>query len=298
MNNKEIINCVLQMEKLTAERSYSDMLLLLSDLDKHQMTSEQLETTDVVKVLYRILKSCKDETVKKTVKTLLGKWKREYGEKSGHLGKCEKTDLTVKNEMEPSLEQEAHSNFKTEQISSNSSSVRSKCVQLLISAICLQTSDHTQASTLAEDIENHIHDLYKSNQSRYKTCIRSKIANLKNPKSGHLREGLLNGSLSPQIFARMSAEEMASPDLQRLRQTYSSQSVNERQLPQSVEGTPTRKIKCKRCDGTECRVTQVSRGALFLPAWVKHSGPDDDSMTFVTCGTCGQQWYHNNWICL
>uniref|UniRef100_A0A8C6UET1 Transcription elongation factor A N-terminal and central domain containing n=1 Tax=Neogobius melanostomus TaxID=47308 RepID=A0A8C6UET1_9GOBI len=257
---------------LEDERSYGDMLVLLCDLDKHSITTEQLETTDVVRVLYRVLKSCKDETMKKTVKSLLAKWKREYSGKRTNLGQSEKTDLTVKSEMEPCLEKEANDNSKTEQ-SSNLSSVRLKCVQLLTSAIAF-----------THDIENHIHNLYKSNLSRYKTCVRSKIANLKNPKSRHLREGLFNGSLPPQLFAQMSSEDMASPDLQRLRREYSSQSVSERQLPQGVEGTPTRKIRCKRCDGTECRVTQVSR--------------DDDSMTFVTCGTCGQQWYHNNWVCL
>ncbi|XP_055021635.1 transcription elongation factor A N-terminal and central domain-containing protein [Boleophthalmus pectinirostris] len=300
MEIKDVLQCVLQIDKFNAERNYSDMLVLLGDLDKHHVSAEQLETTDIVKVLYRILKSCKNSDVKKNLKTILAKWKKGYSkEKDVKLEHAGKTDLALKSEIKPTLEQNEDKS-KTENVilSSNLSPVRSKCVQLLLSAICTQSSDHDKALKLTEDIENHIYELHKSNIPKYKNCVRSKISNLKNPKSGHLREGLLNGSLSPQVFAVMSTEEMASPDLKQLRQEYSSQSVNERQLPQSIEGTPTQKIRCKRCDSMDCRVTQVSRGALFLPAWVKQSGPDDDSMTFVICSACGQQWYHNSWVCL
>lgn len=262
------------------------MSALLCDLDTHRVTAEQLEATDTVKVLYRVLKSCRDESVKKRLKGLLGKWKKEYSQE-----RCEKNDVKTRSETE----QEAEDVSKA---GADVSPVRSKCVQLLVSAISLEPKDHAQASALATDVENHIHDLHKSNPSRYKTCVRSKIANLKNPKSRHLREGLLNGSLSPQTFAAMTAEEMASPDLQRLRREYSSRGVSERQLPQSVEGTPTEKVRCRRCGRAECTVRQVNRGTLFLPAWVRQSGPDDDAMTFVTCASCGQQWYHNNWVTL
>lgn len=308
MNAKQIVHCVLQIEKLNAERTYSDVLVLLSDLDKLDITAEQLETTDIVKVLYRVLKSCKDDNVKKTARGLLSKWKRRYCKERGDVldEGCssqtrlhEKTDVVWKCETESSLRENDQVN-KAENSPGSSSfpSVRSKCVQLLLSALCLSPADQDKASNLAAEIERHIYERHKPNQVKYKTCVRSKIANLKNTKSSHLKEGLLDGSLSPEVFARMSAEDMASADLRRLREEYSCRSVNERQLPQNIDGTPTQKIRCKRCEGTDCRVTQVSRGTLFLPAWVRQGGPDDDSMTFVTCGGCGQQWYHNNWVCL
>lgn len=177
-------------------------------------------------------------------------------------------------------------------------SVRAKCVQLLLAALCPETSDQGKAAELAGDIEQHIHELHTSSQVKYKACVRSKVANLRNPKNGHLRQGLLSGSLLPEAFAGMSAEEMANAELRQLREQYSSRGVSERQLPQRIEGTQTQKIRCKKCGGSDCRVTQVSRGALFLPAWVRRGGPDEDAMTFVTCIGCGQQWYHSNWVCL
>lgn len=78
MDTKEIVRCALQIERFCADRSFGNMLTLLSDLDKLHITAEQLETTDIVKVLYRLLKTCSDDSVKRTAKSLLSKWKRQY----------------------------------------------------------------------------------------------------------------------------------------------------------------------------------------------------------------------------
>lgn len=336
MDAKEIVHCALQIEKSNADRSYGNILTLLGDLDKSQVTAEQLETTDIVKVLYRLLKTCCDGGVKRAARCLLSKWKRQYSKdtqgvkctegskdpelscwvslpdggaadegvsKQGdsHSGSVRTCDGAVENVKAPA-EQEAPSSLakdaESTSASSDFSSIRAKCVQLLLAALNPEPPDQDKAAELAGDVEQHIHKLHTSSQVKYKACVRSKVANLRNPKNGHLRQGLLSGSLSPEAFARMSAEEMAGAELRQLREQYSSRGVNERQLPQGMEGMETQKIRCKRCGGSDCRVTQVSRGALFLPAWVRPGGPDEDAMTFVTCSGCGQQWYHSSWVCL
>ncbi|KAJ8003488.1 hypothetical protein DPEC_G00148830 [Dallia pectoralis] len=175
--------------------------------------------------------------------------------------------------------------------------LRSQCIQLLHGALDPEQSEGKTAD-LARVIEGHIYALQPLKQVKYKACIRSKVSNLRNPKNAHLRRGLLSGGLAPEVFAGMSVGEMANEELQRLREEYSLQGVSERQLPQGVEGTPTRKLRCVRCESSDCRVTQVSRGTLFLPAWVRQATADQDAMTFVTCSRCGEQWYHSGWICL
>lgn len=334
MDAKEIVHCAVQIERSLAERSYGNILTLLGDVDKLHVTAEQLETTDIVRVLYRLLKSCSDVSVKKTAKSLLSKWKREYGKDTrgvkctgdaelsrraplpddeagdggvsehgdSHAGSAHACGSQVKCAEQGASSPEAHDglSFTAESTSASRSfsPVRSKCVQLLLAALCPELPDQDKAAELAADIEQHVHELHKPSQGKYKACVRSKVANLRNPKNGHLRQGLLSGSLSPEAFARMSPEEMAGAELRKLREEYSSRGVSERQLPRGIEGTQTQKIRCKRCGGSDCRVTQVSRGALFLPAWVRQSGPDEDAMTFVTCSECGQQWYHSSWVCL
>lgn len=328
MDTGEIIRCALQIEKSKADRSYGDILTLLGDLDKSHVTSEQLKMTDIVKVLYRLMKTCSDGGVKKAARCLLSKWKRQYSkdgrgvkcteegkhvehsceaflpdERQGdsHSGSAQTCDSTVDNVKASSAQETPSVTAKVAESSSASSdfsSIRAKCVQLLLAALSPKPPDQDKAAELAEEVEQHIHKLHTFSQVKYKSCVRSKVANLKNPKNGHLREGLLSGSLSPEVFAQMSAEEMASTELKQLREQYSSEGVNERQLPQGVEGIETQKIQCKRCGGSDCKVTQVSRGTLFLPTWVRSGGPDEDAMTFATCSGCGQQWYHSRWVCL
>ncbi|KAM4710678.1 transcription elongation factor A N-terminal and central domain-containing protein [Anableps anableps] len=332
METKEVVHCALQLEKLAADQSFGSIMTLLGDLDKCNISPEQLETTDIVKVLYKLLKTCRENSVRKTVKSLLLRWKKQCSSERWELKCCDKnTDsgdsCTVSSEQteggpvskdslpdpaqmvgngeeiasgngeESASTQECH--IPTgEKTSTSFDSLRTKCVQLLLAALHHESSDRDKAAELAESIEQHIHELHRANHLKYKACVRSKVANLRNPKNGHLHQGLLSGSLAPEAFARMSAEEMANAELRQLREEYSSRGVSERQLPQGLEGTPTQKVRCKRCGGSDCRVTQVSRGALFLPAWVRRGGPDEDAMTFVTCSGCGQQWYHSGWVCL
>uniref|UniRef100_A0A1A8G3L0 Transcription elongation factor A (SII) N-terminal and central domain containing n=1 Tax=Nothobranchius korthausae TaxID=1143690 RepID=A0A1A8G3L0_9TELE len=302
MDTKEIVHLAVQMEKLAADRSFVDIQTLLGDLDKSHITAEQLETTDLVKVLYGILKTCSDTNVRKGVKSLLSRWRKQYScERTGGTHSDERNDPAGSSAQEDGdggvRAPEQQADRPLQGTSASSDSVRTKCVHLLLAALHPEPPDQLKAEQLAEDIEKHIHDLHKTSRLKYKTCVRSKVANLRNPKSPHLCQGLLSGSLLPQDFVKMSVEDMASPELRQLREEFSSQGVSERQLPQGVEGTPTQKIHCKRCGGSDCRVTQVSRGTLFLPAWVRQGGIDQDAMTFVTCRGCGQQWYHSGWVC-
>lgn len=293
---------VVQLERACTERNYRDVLDLLGDLDKAAIPAEQLEMTDVVKVLDRLLRTCPDASVRRAAKALLSRWEKQdskAGDKhSGDTPERPRQSAGVgAGRVHEHTSSSGHKRGGAA-ASCSSSWVRSKCVQLLLASLRPEPADEAKAAELAGAIEQHIHECHKSNLLKYKACVRSKVANLRNPNSQHLREGLLSASLLPMAFAQMGAEEMAGAELRQLREEHSSRGVSERQLPQAVEGTLTHKIRCKRCGGTACRVTQVARGALFLPSWVRRGVPGEDAMTFVTCCGCGAQWYHSSWVCL
>ncbi|XP_062374159.1 transcription elongation factor A N-terminal and central domain-containing protein [Sardina pilchardus] len=210
--------------------------------------------------------------------------------------------MTRESSFQESATKFGHVETPSVPITSELCPVREKCAQLLQQALTPEkdpenahTSDTLAA--LACNIESHIHAVHGTNMPKYKACVRSKVANLRNPKCPHLRQGLQSGRLTPEDFARMSAADMAGEDLRREREAYVAAGINECQLPRGVEGTRTRKLRCKRCQGMECRVTQISRGTLFLPAWVRQGNPGEEAMTFVTCSGCGQQWYQSGWVC-
>ncbi|NXK55951.1 TEANC protein, partial [Chauna torquata] len=179
--------------------------------------------------------------------------------------------------------------------------LRSKCTDLLYKALTDSAKDKEEPDKwleLSKEIEEHIFALHFKNDKKYKNCIRSKISNLKNPKSCYLKHNLFSGALSPKAFAEMTVMEMASDELKQLRALYTESSVQERQLPQVINGTQTNKIKCRRCEKFDCTVTMIARGTLFLPAWVRNTNPDEQMLTYVICNECGEQWYHSRWICL
>ncbi|XP_066212522.1 transcription elongation factor A N-terminal and central domain-containing protein isoform X2 [Saccopteryx leptura] len=180
--------------------------------------------------------------------------------------------------------------------------VRTKCTELLAEALANSAATDQPKAELwqnfAREIEEHIFTLYSKNLKKYKTCIRSKVANLKNPQNSHLQQNLLSGTMSPREFAQMTVMDMASPALKRLRASYTESGIREHCLPQVTEGTRTEKIKCRRCEKFNCKVTAIARGTLFLPSWVRRSNPDEEMMTYAICNECGEQWYHSDWVCL
>ncbi|KFV60312.1 Transcription elongation factor A N-terminal and central domain-containing protein [Gavia stellata] len=179
--------------------------------------------------------------------------------------------------------------------------LRCKSTDLLYKALTGSAKDEEETDKwleLSKEIEEHIFALHAKNDKKYKNCIRSKISNLKNPKSCHLKHNLFSGKLSPKTFAEMTVMEMASDELKQLRALYTESSVQEHQLPQVINGTQTNKIKCRRCEKFDCTVTVIARGTLFLPGWVRNTSPDEQMLTYVICNECGEQWYHSRWICL
>ncbi|KAJ3584233.1 hypothetical protein NHX12_014729 [Muraenolepis orangiensis] len=336
-SHDQIRLCATRIQALSREGSWEAVRVLLRDLDGSKVTMDHLQATDVVKVLYGVLKtSGSSAPAKKIIKAILSKWKRQYSQSyedaalspgdavapqrlvagadsegsaplTDSQQRCPSGDRMLSPTLGSPHGAPSESTLPTStpedarQASGDFPAVRSKCLRLLLAALISQgppASSREEDERLAGDLEHHIHALHAGSPPRYKARVRSRVANLRNPGSAHLRRGLLDGSLAPRDLARMSAEEMAGEDLRRRRREYAAQALSECRLPRAPEGTPTRKLRCRRCGASDCRVSQVSRGVLFLPGWAKPGGPDHDAVTFVTCGDCGEQWYHSGWVCL
>ncbi|GCC38769.1 transcription elongation factor A N-terminal and central domain-containing protein isoform X2 [Chiloscyllium punctatum] len=363
MNNlKDVIHRAQQIDKLISGNSIQEIKLLLHGFEGIPVTSEILQNTDLIRAVYRVLKTCSDADSRKKARTLLSAWKKLY-RSSGFQEKCpedrhcasskeksEKTDKinegTLKSELgatdsvsgKPEQQSEdnqvmtgtelSQSHPTTEmlpethnekQFSSGPDSVviscsaapikqptfiiqavRAKCIELLFQALVgSETADARVVEmwqSIANKVEQFIYTLHMNNDKRYKACIRSRIANLKNPQNPHLRQKILSGEVTPQMFAEMSVMDMASDELKQLRASYTSSGVQEHQLPHGLEGTKTNKIRCKRCEKFNCTVTAIARGTLFLPGWVCNRNSDEQMMTFVICNECGEKWYNSGWI--
>ncbi|XP_078088097.1 transcription elongation factor A N-terminal and central domain-containing protein isoform X2 [Mustelus asterias] len=361
---KEVIYRAHQIDKLLSGNSIQEIKYLLNDFEGLPVTSEILQETDLVRAVYRILKTCPDADTRRKARNLLSVWKKLY-KNNGFQEKCQDDRLCasgegkseksnkisegiVKNGKEVDETDSTHGihaqqleNFQItkgteiiqnppndemlveihneKQLSAgdgsivigcdaapkkqhalNTQAVRAKCMELLFQALIgSETTDETMVEmwkSIAKEIEHFIYTLHLKNDKRYRACIRSKIANLKNPKNPHLRQKILSGEVTPQMFAEMSVMDMASEELKQQRALYTTSGLQDHQLPHGLEGTKTNKIRCKRCERFNCTVTAISRGTLFIPGWVCNGNSDEQMMTFVICNECGEKWYNSGWI--
>ncbi|XP_036395318.1 transcription elongation factor A protein 3 isoform X7 [Megalops cyprinoides] len=160
-------------------------------------------------------------------------------------------------------------------------SVRDKCIEMLSAA--LRTDDDykefgTNCDSMAAEIEDHIYQELKATDMKYKNRVRSRISNLKDPKNPGLRKNVLAGTIELQRIATMTAEEMASDELKKLRNDLTQEAIREHQMAKTG-GTTTDLLQCGKCKKKNCTYNQVQTRSA-----------DEPMTTFVLCNECGNRW--------
>ncbi|NXS67228.1 TEANC protein, partial [Pandion haliaetus] len=242
-DQKNIVHRAHCIEKLLSENNFQDTEDHLKELEDVDMTIEYLQGTEVAKAVYRVLKSCPSAELKMKAKQLLSRWKALYKNNCVQSMQVKKSvSVYVKEESEhlsvvPREQLLSEGLCQQEALDATSSKIlvplqtiknmqdlmralRCKCTDLLYKALTCSAKDKEETDKwleLSKEIEEHIFALHAKNDKKYKNCIRSKISNLKNPKSCHLKHKLFSGTLSPKAFAEMTVMEMASDELKQLR---------------------------------------------------------------------------------
>ncbi|KAJ6662098.1 hypothetical protein lerEdw1_012563 [Lerista edwardsae] len=126
--------------------------------------------------------------------------------------------------------------------------------------------------------ESPIYQELKNTDTKYKNRVRSRIANLKDTKNPNLRKNVLCGNISPDRFAKMTAEEMASDELKEMRKNLTKEAIREHQMAKTG-GTQTDLFTCGKCKKKSCTYTQVQTRSA-----------DEPMTTFVMCNECGNRW--------
>ncbi|NWV36322.1 TCEA3 protein, partial [Grantiella picta] len=169
-------------------------------------------------------------------------------------------------------------------------SVRDKCIEMLTAALRMD-DDYKEFSVncekMASEIEDHIlwgakgpqaPSAGRSTDMKYRNRVRSRISNLKDPKNPGLRRNVLCGAIEPSLIARMTAEEMASDELKKLRNAMTQEAIREHQMAKTG-GTVTDLFQCSKCKKKNCTYNQVQTRSA-----------DEPMTTFVLCNECGNRW--------
>lgn len=279
---EEVLRIQKKLNKiLSGDGSQEQSLDLLKALQTLQVTLEILTKTRIGMTVNELRKSSSDDEVISMSKALIKHWKKFL---SGPPGK-DSSSKPEKKEPESIKKDEAKREDKRKQTSfppaNTSDSVRLKCRELLANA--LKTDGEPQdgcasAEDLAEELEEAIFKEFKNTDTRYKNRIRSRVANLKDPKNPGLRMNYIIGALAASRLAVMTAEEMASDEMKQIRERFQKEAISEAHLA-TVQGTKTDLLKCGKCKKRNCTYNQIQTRSA-----------DEPMTTFVLCNECGNRW--------
>ncbi|XP_014671244.1 PREDICTED: transcription elongation factor A protein 1-like isoform X3 [Priapulus caudatus] len=299
---EEVLRVGKKLEKMVAKKNTEGALDLLKALQNMPITLEVLQKTRIGMSVNSLRKQSKDEDVGTLAKALIKVWKKLLSGSNQQPANyslptsVSTTSLTSlakesngrdtdvadsKDNNGASNAEKAQCSFRADNIQATNDSLRLKCREMITMAL---KSDPQPESVvyahedLAAQIEDIIFKEFGNTDMKYKTRVRSRVANLKDPKNPMLKERVLVGMIEPERIAVMSSEEMASDDLKDLRKKLTKEAINDHQM--SVQGgTETDLFKCGRCRKTRCTYNQVQTRSA-----------DEPMTTFVFCLECGHRW--------
>ncbi|XP_051847417.1 transcription elongation factor A protein 1-like [Antechinus flavipes] len=293
----EILRIAKKIDKMVQKKNAAGALDLLKELQNVPMTLELLQSTKIGISVNTVRKQSTDEEVTSLAKSLIKCWKKLVCEPSKTQMK-QKKESAPSSQSSPEAREESSSSSKANQrkeetnasdsfvnsfprAPSTSDSVRIKCREMLAAA--LRTGDDYFATgadveDLGAQIEEAVYQELRNKDMKYKNRIRSRIANLKDAKNPNLRKNVLCGNIPPDLFARMTAEEMASDELKEMRKNLTKEAIRTHQMAQTG-GTQTDLFKCGKCKKKNCTYSQLQT-----------LSSDEPMTTYVFCNDCGHRW--------
>ncbi|KAM3721000.1 putative transcription elongation factor S-II [Dirofilaria immitis] len=160
--------------------------------------------------------------------------------------------------------------------------VRNKCATMILDALLSKELPNgtLDPEELAIRTERKLFEVHRGTSEKYKAALRSRVFNLRDKKNLALRENLLIGAVTPEKFAVMTADEMASDEMKAQREKFTKQAIEEYQMAVQ-EGTPSDMFKCGKCGKKNCTYTQVQTRSA-----------DEPMTTFVFCRECGNRCHY------
>ncbi|XP_026487670.1 transcription elongation factor S-II [Nymphalis io] len=285
---EDVMKIQKKLTKMTSEdgTGQEEALELLKALQTMAINLDVLTKTRIGMTVNALRKSSKDEEVISLCKTLIKNWKKFLStpatpsKDSGGSSKSKKDSSKDKEKRdEKEKDKKLPASFPPQ--SNTTDAVRLKCRELLMQALKIDGENPNACASpeeLSEELEECIYAEFKNTDMRYKNRVRSRVANLKDPKNPTLRTNFLNGVIAASRLAKMTPEEMASDEMKKLREKFIKEAIDDAQLA-TVQGTKTEMLKCGKCKKKNCTYNQLQTRSS-----------DEPMTTFVLCNECGNRW--------
>lgn len=292
---EEVIDIRNQLDKISkGDKECGNALDLLNQLGDLKVNLSILTHTRIGMTVNNLRKTSKDEEVVLKSKSLIKLWKKFVPPEnnSGGGGKKEESGADKGKKDEDRKKSSSSgggdssagaASFPPKQNLATSDDVRLRCREMLTNALKgngdMPDGTSKPCDEIADIVENCIFKNYKNQTNpKYKNQIRSRVFNLRDKKNPALRENLLTGQITPEKFAVMTSDEMASDEVKAVRQAFVKEGIDAAQLAQ-VQGTKTDLLKCGKCGKRNCTYNQIQTRSA-----------DEPMTTFVLCNECGNRW--------
>lgn len=286
MDAKEIKSTVSNLEKSTDDET---ILKLLNILNDGVEPSEKLLRETKVGVAVNKYRSNTSSEISNLVKKMIKKWKEVVqNEKSMKKLKEVSTPAAATQTKRPepgSINSKFHNgprNPKTDGINTAiyDNTTRNGSVSALYTALAIDRDDESKSILrVAQEIEIEVYKTEYSNvNDNYRNKLRTFTMNLRNKKNPELRGGLLDGTISPLAFIKMTPNEMAPEALK-----LEIEKLNKQNLFDAQGATEKRAVTDRFTCG-KCKHKKVSYYQM------QTRSADEPLTTFCTCENCGNRW--------
>ncbi|XP_053672578.1 transcription elongation factor S-II isoform X6 [Anopheles nili] len=275
-----------KMTSLSDGSGQEQALDLLRELQRLNIDLDILTKTRIGMTVNELRKCSKDDEVISLAKSLIKSWKRFLAGTPPSKDSSKDSSKSSSNKKDYDREKESKikappASSVSSQSSNTTDAVRLKCREMLANALRVEGEPPEGCQTpeeLGEELEEAIFVEFKNTDMRYKNRVRSRVANLKDPKNPNLRANFISGAITAQRLAKMTSEEMASDEMKHLRDRFVKEAINDAQLA-TVQGTKTDLLKCGKCKKRNCTYNQLQTRSA-----------DEPMTTFVMCNECGHRW--------
>ena len=286
MDVKEIKSTVSNLEKSTDDET---ILKLLNILNDGVQPSEKLLRETKVGVALNKYRSNASSEISNLVKKMIKKWK-EVVQNEKTLKKQKETGSAaaaheVKRPEPGSTNSKFHNgprNPKTDGINTllYENTTRNGSLSALYTALAIDRFDDSKKIlAVAKEIEIEVYKAeYSSINDSYRNKLRTFTMNLRNKKNPELRGSLLDGTITPQAFVKMSPNEIAPEALKQEIEKLNKQNLFD------AQGATEKRAVTDRFTCGKCKHKKVSYYQM------QTRSADEPLTTFCTCENCGNRW--------
>lgn len=262
------------------EDNVTDLLKALQSLP---MTLEMLQKTRVGLSVNTIRKRTQNPELASLTKSLIKSWKKLVPVSTAGKPKTEKVEAEDR-EVEPISQPDSPKQEMVPEggIEDLHDPVRNKCRDLLYNAMRKRKVEESEIKVnvyhVAGQIEAVIFNEMRGTNMKYKNRIRSRVSNLGDEKNPDFISMVLSGSVTADMVAKMSPEEMASQAMREKRSEFQKEACREAQIA-VTGGSKTHLLTCGRCKKNDVLYNQLQTRSA-----------DEPMTTFCVCEHCGHRW--------